>query len=134
MACLLQQLPAAGAERSGGTVLEGHGPGEGNPGPSHHCWVLGRRQRWAALGWSAPQTSGPGVVSPWTSPAAAEGGGTPCGPGGGDMTPSLSLPQELSLEPILAEGLERNWAPLWAVTGWLRRVTVNDLGIGGGGD
>ena len=50
------------------------------------------------------------------------------------MTPSLSLPQELSPEPVLAEGLERNWAPLWAVMGWFRRVAVNNLGVGGGGD
>ena len=79
-----------------------------------------------APGRSALQTSGPGAISPvdwapgWsalrTSPAAAEGGGSPCGSGGGDVTPSLPPPWEFCPESLLAEDLEKDWAPLWAIT------------------
>ena len=35
-----------GRQALGGTVLEGRGPGEGNPGRCHHSWVLGKQQCW----------------------------------------------------------------------------------------
>ena len=93
-------------------------------------WVVGARGGQPGSrrgpGRSALWSSGPGAVSPvdrapgWsalrTSPAAAEGGGSPCGSGGGDVTPSLSPPWEFCPESLLAEDLEKDWAPLWAIT------------------
>lgn len=116
-------LSSRGTARGRGTRVPLTTAGSWADGSAGRLWGGQPRGR-LAPGWSAPRMS----------PATAEGGGSPCGLGGGDMTPSLSPPRELSPEPVLAEGLERNWAPLWAVTGWLRRVAVNDLEVGGGGD
>ena len=64
-----------GRQALGGTVLEGRGPGEGNPGRCHHSWVLGKQQCWAAPGRSALGRRGPGRSALWIGPQ----GGQPCG-------------------------------------------------------
>lgn len=132
VACLLQQLSAVGAEYSG-DCPRGAWPGVGEPGPLSPLLGSGQTEvvgspLWAP-GRSALWTLGPGVdVGPWGGqpcgcrapgrsalrmlPAAAEGSGCLCESGGGDMTPPLSPPRELSPESLLAEDLEKDPAPL----------------------
>lgn len=117
-----------GAEHSG-DCPRGAWPGVGEPGPLSPLLGSGQTEvvgspLWAP-GRSALWMSGPGVdVGPrgerWALgrsalrmlPAAAEGSGCLCELGGGDMTPPLSPPRELSPESLLAEDLEKDPAPL----------------------